>query len=193
MTKNLKNEYEELNSALRRYTNILDEIQLKLFGGEDLSLEDLMALDFDSLIAEINAILTREDFVMDKYISYIKINFADFIKMTNLDHEFSILVQFNQLLKRVEHYKSIVTIRILSIKIKREDNDYNSNLSLLASTYLDMLLNNTITILDIPLGIQKLIKEMLQTEFGIDASFEELLKMASYAKIDNMMLLNRTK
>lgn len=193
MTKNLKNEYEELNSALRRYTNILDEIQLKLFGGEDLSLEDLMALDFDSLIAEINAILTREDFVMDKYISYIEINFADFIKMTKLDHEFSILVQFNQLLKRVEHYKSIVTIRILSIKIKREDNDYNSNLSLLASTYLDMLLNNTITILDILLGIQKLIKEMLQTEFGIDASFEELLKMASYAKIDNMMLLNRTK
>lgn len=193
MTKNLKNEYEELNSALRRYTNILDEIQLKLFGGEDLSLEDLMALDFDSLIAEINAILTREDFVMDKYISYIKINFADFIKMTNLDHEFSILVQFNQLLKRVEHYKSIVTIRILSTKIKREDNDYNSNLSLLASTYLDMLLNNTITILDIPLEIQKLIKEMLQTDFGIDTSFEELLKMASYTKIDNMMLLNRTK
>lgn len=193
MTKNLKNEYEELNSALRRYTNILDEIQLKLFGGEDLSLEDLMALDFDSLIAEINAILTREDFVMDKYISYIKINFADFIKMTNLDHEFSILAQFNQLLKRVEHYKNIVIIRILSIKINREDNDYNNNLSLLASTYLDMLLNNTITILDIPLEIQKLIKEMLQTDFGIDTSFEELLKMASYTKIDNMMLLNRTK
>lgn len=77
---------------------------------------------------------------------------------------------------RIKYYKNIIAIKEAKLKVIDDPEEKDSPL-ILANRYLEMLLDNEITLLDIPIDIQKVMLVMLQNELGITGSLIELIEV----------------
>ena len=117
MAKVLDKEINELNISIKCSNNALDEIKLLLFS-DNASIQDLALIDIDALIDSLKAILARKDFVADNYHTFhVKFDFENFIQVQKTDIKASILEEFTKLLKRAEHYRNIINLKILASRI----------------------------------------------------------------------------
>lgn len=91
---------------------------------------------------------------------------------------------------RIKHYENVLKLKQSKLRVISDSNDRENNILILANEYLEMCLDDRITLDDIPVNIQNVILVMLQNELG-EGSLEELLNQARSMRLGNTSIRNK--